>query len=174
MKTREVITKTTYYQSEVRPEIETTNEDMGLAIQWADENPCVWKIVMGTRSKAFGRTSCFYIGYAQDSRAPEAVLERVRAFREEILATDHRSESIHCWRARFTLEHYADKGFKGGFFQQWDEKYARGCMSLDYTPDTLEEVINRFQKRVRTAYLTVRITIDGQTVRSYGADSKEA
>jgi len=154
-------------------EVETTNPELAKVIEWADRNPVVWKIVTGTRSKAFGRKSSFYIGWAQNSKSPDAILERARAFREEIFTTDYRARQIWGWRACYTFEHYRDKDFKGGFFQQWDEKYPRGCLTLDYTPETLEEVLDQFEKWIGSSYNSVRITIDGKTVRTL-ADQKIA
>lgn len=166
---RQVVNRTTYYQSEVRPEIETRNCDMALAIAWADEHPTVWKVVRGTKSKAFGRKSCVYIGWAQNTNAPEAVLERVHHLHSIFRAAPHtHAHDIFLWRAAFTLDHYEERGFKGGFFQQWDKKYPRGCLSLDYTPETLPEVLEQFKAWVDGE--TVRITIDGETVRTYGEE----
>lgn len=142
---------------------------MALPIKWADDNPSVWKIVRGTRSKAFGRNSCVYIGWAQNTNAPEAVLFRVDHFHSLFFgAPEARARGIFLWRAAFTLEHYEDPGFKGGFFQQWDKDYPRGCLSLDYTPETLPEVLEHFKASVGGE--TVRITIDGETVRTYGEE----
>ena len=139
------------YVSEVLPEVETQDAELGKSIAWADANPVVWKIVTGTRSKAFGRGSCEFIGWAQRSPAPEAILERARHFHTcvdpNVLGGLHyRSRDIWGWRARFTFRHYQDKGFKGGFFQRFDGRYDRDCMTLDYTAETLPEVIRNFMQ----------------------------
>jgi len=171
MTTKEIIMKTTIFQSEIMSVVETTDSELAKAIEWADANPVVWKIVTGTRSKAFGRNSCEYIGWAQGNKSPEAILERVRHFRTCLVGVN--SVRIWGWRARFTLEHYRDKGFKGGFFQQWDENYPRACMMLDYTPETFEEVTDQFENWMDKNYRTAGITLDGKTVRTYDRRMEE-
>lgn len=140
-----------HFVSEVLPEVNTQDTDLGKTIAWADANPFVWKSVTSTRSKAFGRNSCEYIGWAQRSTAPEAVLERARHFHSCVdpnvsRGLDYRSRDIWGWRARFTFEHYQDKGFTGGFFQRFDGRYDRDCMTLDYTPETLPQVVRNFME----------------------------
>lgn len=70
--------------------------------------------------------------------------------------------TIWNWKARFTLEHYKDEGFTGGFFQAHD-RFARGCMSLDYTPETLPEVVKRFYDWSGNSD-TRKITVDGEEI----------
>jgi hypothetical protein len=74
--------------------------------------------------------------------------------------------SIFPWRARFTLDHYRDKGFRGGFFQQWDASFPRSCLTLDYTKDTLEEVIDRFCGWMDPYYRSVRVTLNGEAIHT--------
>jgi len=140
-----------HFVSEVLPEVNAQDPDLGQSIAWADANPFVWKIVTSTKSKAFGRNSCEYIGWAQRSTAPEAVLERARHFHSSVdpnvsRGLNYRSRDIWGWRARFTFEHYIDKGFTGGFFQRFDGRYDRDCMTLDYTPETLAQVVRNFME----------------------------
>lgn len=140
-----------HFVSEILPEVNTQDPDLGQSIAWADANPFVWKIVTSTKSKAFGRNSCEYIGWAQRSTAPEAVLERARHFHACVdpnvsRGLNYRSRDIWGWRARFTFEHYQDKGFTGGFFQRFDGRYDRDCMTLDYTPETLTQVVRNFME----------------------------
>jgi len=167
--TYEETTTTTLYQSEVLAHVKTSHPALGPVIKWADENPVVWKIVTGRRSKAFGVGSCVYIGWAQQSKEPGAILERVRQMHE--LATCNQPyytpDSIFVWRARFTLEHYRDKKFTGGFFQQHDSKYPRSCLTLDHTPDTFEKVLQRFSAWIDRHYDTHHITVNGQVVRTF-------
>ena len=155
--------------SELRSEICTTCPDLARVIQWADDRPVVWGIVTSTRSKAFGRGSCAYIGWAQNSMAPDAILERVRHFKELIHENDPRQkeDSIFRWRAQFTLHHYQENGFRGGFFQQHDARYPRSCLTLDYTPDTLESVLDRFCAWMDSTYDTQSVTLDGKAVRVF-------
>lgn len=170
MKTDTVHSTTILYRSEKRPDVCTNEREFADAIAWADANPHAWQIVTGTKSKAFGRKSCEYIGWAQTSMAPEAILERVQHFyqlvagREPHLGPSH----LFAWRARFTFEHYRDPDFSGGFFQQHDGKYPRLCLSLDYTPATLEAVIDRFLAWCGRDYATARVTVDGNVVREIG------
>jgi hypothetical protein len=173
MKTQEHTITYRTFRSDVRPEIVATDPRLAQVISWADAHPVVWDIVKKTRSKAFGVGSCVYIGWAQRSQSPEAILERLCYFKGLVDGGDHwmRSregdDSIFVWRARFTLEHYHDRDFCGGFFQQHDEQYPRSCLSLDYTPETIEEVLDRFCAWMDRSYDTKRITVDGETVRTF-------
>jgi hypothetical protein len=162
------------FYSEVRPDIFSIDFDMAKVIQWADKYPVVWDIVTKTKSKAFGRGSCVYIGWAQKCMSSQAILERARHFKELIDGNNmyHTNDSIFTWRARFTFEHYLDKGFNGGFFQQHDVQCPRYCLSLDYTDETLETVLDKFCSWIGDTHDTKRITIDRKTVRVFNLDSK--
>ena len=168
---RSIVERT--FRSDVRPEIATESPELAEVIAWADDNPVAWEIVTRTRSKAFGTGSCVYIGWAQRNSAPEAVLERVRHFRELVDGGDcwmrkrEGDDSIFVWRARFTLEHYRDKGFRSGFFRQHDARYPRSCLTPDYTPETLQQVLDQFCAWMDRYYNTTRITVDGKTVRTF-------
>lgn len=169
MKTTEQIIRSTLYRSEVRPTIETTHKNLGEVIAWADQNPHVWDIVTNTRSKAFGLGSCEYIGWAQRSMQPNGILERARHFMELVENPGRwgHGHSIFLWRAKFTFEHYRDKRFTGGFFQQHDADYPRSCLFLDFTPETLEQTIDRFCRWMDPYFRTVHVTVDGRTVRRF-------
>lgn len=155
--------------SEVRPDISTTYPALGPLIAWADKNPHAWKIVTTNKSKAFGLGSCVYIGWAQRSTSPEAILERLRHLHELVTAGARRNQSgsIFIWRAQFTFEHFNDKGFKGGFFQQFDGRYPRSCLTLDYTPETLELVLDRFCEWMDRHFETMHITLNGRVIRTF-------
>jgi hypothetical protein len=157
------------YQSEFLPDVRTINPSFARTIAWADDHPVVWRIVTGRKSKAFGLGSCAYIGWAQKSKEPDAILERVRHLSELASGKSpyHNPDSIFVWRARFTLEHFQDKGFTGGFFQQHDAKYPRSCLSLDYTPATLQEVLEQFCSWMDRCYDTRRVTLNGAAVRTF-------
>ncbi len=157
------------YQSEVLQEAHTINPLFARIIAWADDHPVVWRIVIGHKSKAFGLGSCEYIGWAQRAMTPESILERARHMHElwEGKSPYHHPDSIFVWRAKFTLAHYQDKRFTGGFFQQHDAKYPRSCLTLDYTPETLQEVLDRFCAWMDRAYDTDHVTINKQTVRTF-------
>lgn len=151
-------------QSSKHPEIYSQDEHDIKAIEFIDANPTVYEIVTGDKSKAFGADSSVYIGWAQKNNSVGAILERVRTFMR-ILSGEfigEREGTIWNWRARFTLDHYSDKGFKGGFFQCHD-RYPRGCMSLDYTPEALPEVVKRFYDWAGNSE-TQKITIDGKEI----------
>jgi len=179
MKTSEVVTTTTIYTSDVVPAIHGDHVRDGQLITWADANPIVWKIVMGTRSKAWGKGSSHYLG-SDRSDAPSAVLHRVAVFKQYftmgraseqhgVFVDKPFNENIFQFSARFTLEHYNDKGFKGGFFQQFDGTYDRGCMTLDYTPGTLDGVVERFRAWCDAGlcrYETTAIKLDKRVIRT--------
>jgi hypothetical protein len=157
------------YQSEVLNNVRTTDPSFAQAIEWADNNPVVWRIVTGSKSKAFGLGSCEYIGWAQRSMEPEAILERARHLSElaENRSPFHNRDSIFVWRAQFTIEHFQDKGFTGGFFQQHDAKYPRSCLTLDYTPATLQEVLDRFCAWMDRGHDSNYVTVNKMTVRTF-------
>lgn len=158
------------YRSSRRPDVCTEDPGMASAIAWADRHPQAWDIVTGTRSKAFGLGSCVYIGWAQRGLAPEAILERLSHFHRLATGTEPHLGASHlqCWAARHSFERCRDGGFTGGFFQQWDERHPRLCMTLDYTPATLAEVLERFLRWCGTLHHAERVTVDGKTVWEKG------
>lgn len=164
MKSHEQVTRTQIFTSEMVPEVSTTHEGLAESIAWADANPVVWKIVMRTKSAPFGKNSSTYLGCARGS-SPGAILDRVTCFKHYV--EDARGDSFFGWRARWTMKHYGAKGFRGGFFQQFDGSYDRGCAELDYTPDTRDEVIDRFLAwcDVGFKFPTVSVKIDDRVVR---------
>ena len=169
MKTIEETTTTVVYRSEALPEVRTTFRSLAPSIAWADDHPVVWQVVTGRRSKAFGLGSCVYIGWAQQSMGPDAVLERVRHMHElvECRQPYYTPDSIFVWRAGFAIQHYQNKGFTGGFFQQHDIRFPRSCLTLDYTPETFREVLDRFCAWMDRCYDTRRVTLNGKTVRTF-------
>lgn len=161
--------------SDFMPEVTTSTPGYAEAIEWADANPVAWRIVTQTKSKAFGRGSSFYLGCVQDGKDPETVLERVAALKFELDRPRHYDAKVgiapvddfHLWKVKFTLAHYEDRGFKGGFFQQIDVAgYSRGCSHLDYTDETLPEVLRRFQEWCDQGYKfeTQHVQIDKRVV----------
>lgn len=164
MKSNQVTDTYTEYQSEKHPVIAGTGDRAKKAAEFVDAHPIAFDIVIGEQSKAFGFGSCVYIGWAQRSQAVSAVIERLARFADEVSgkqAGSHRGTFFN-FKARFTLEHYNDEGFTGGFFQCHD-RYPRGCMTLDYTPATLPEVIKWFFDWAGNSD-TRRITIDEKDV----------
>jgi hypothetical protein len=158
----------TVYSSDVCPDVVTRNERDAELIRWADAFcPVVWKIITTNKSKAFGTHSCFYLGGIQGGLSSNSILQRLKAFHREL---NRRSEDVHfptdffAWKANFTLEHFNDKGFTGGLFQQWDGKYNRGCSILDYTPSTLPDVIERFVTWCGGTFETRAVKIDEKVV----------
>jgi hypothetical protein len=152
------------YQSEIHPEIIGHNTDDGDHIAYADNLPVVWKIVMGTKSSAFGKNSGHQLGSMRGSNSSGAVIARIEMFRDYL-----NKPGFWGWRAAFTLEHYEDKDFKSGFFHQFDGTYDRGCCYLDYTTSALEECIEQFLAWCDSSYKfpTAALDIDKKRVRTY-------
>lgn len=167
MQRTETVQRVLYY-SAVHPELVTDDPHLGKVIEWADANPVVWKIVRNNKSKVFGKSSSEYMGSSRGD-APDAVLCRASHFRQQIEPhfdppASQKPATFWMWRAKFTLEHYEDKGFRGGFFHQWDGTYDRGCANLDYTPKTLDEVIGRFVEWCGSTFETVEVRVDKKPV----------
>jgi hypothetical protein len=165
MQSREFVVKREEYVSDVRPDIVGSTSFDADTILWADANPIAYKIVTGHRSMPFGKASSTYIGWAQGSDSNSAVLHRLRTLK---LAIDE--TTIFGWRARFTMDHYDDKGFRGALFQQFDGKYDRGCMLLDYTTGTVDEVVKRFLEWCDAGHRfptqSVKLVVKGKLVRT--------
>jgi hypothetical protein len=147
----EVATRTIRrWRSRVCPDIVTDREDQRPVLEWADAHPVVFKVVFrGSRSPAFGPGSCVYIGWAQRNPDPAAVLERVRTLYELANARGlyaGQGDSIFCWRARFTIDHYGEPGFTGGTFTTMlpGRPSPLDILTLDYTPATVWEVAQAF------------------------------
>jgi len=166
MRTTEQAVRHIVYSSSIHPDVTTVDSELAPIIAWADENPVAWDIVMGTRSKAFGRNSSFYLGMLQGSTSPSAVLSRLVSYFKELNRYGE-DDNFHTWKAKFTFKHYHDKGFKGGMFVQFDGKYDRGCSILDYAPGTLADVTDRFVQWCGPMFRTVSVKIDGRVVRTY-------
>jgi hypothetical protein len=159
----EVTTIQTWYSSLLRPEIRTTRQDLVPVIDWADARHHVWTMLSErSKSKVWTANSNEYTGNARDM-SPDAILHRA----ERLKMHSEERDTIWGFRARFSVEHYQEKGFTGGFFQQWDGSYNRGCMMLDYTPRTRDNVVERFKAWCETGphrFDTVAISIDGVVV----------
>ena len=148
------------FQSEAYPEIFSYDVRDRETIEWLDKNPVAFKIVTKTRSKAFGRKSCVYIGWAQNNNSIPAIIEKLRTLKGESEGTRFSLPgTIFQYRAQFTLKHYKDKGFTGGLFQQWDKDYPRDCLTLDCTPELFDEVLIEFKKWINSSYSTKKITV---------------
>ncbi len=161
------------YTSDVVPDVSSTSAADAPIIAWADAHPVVWKIVIGSKSAPFGKNASTYMG-CQRGDSTGAILGRLATFMDliERSGQGEQEDSLWTWRARFTLNHYGDKGFKGGVFKQFDGTYERGCIDLDYTPDTREVVIDRFLAWCDAAghrFPTESVSIDGKVVRRLSA-----
>jgi len=144
------------------PEVSSELLNMAGVIRWADAVPQVWDIVTRKgrgRSVAWGPRSSHYIGWAQHSKAPDAILERLRHLKKLMEGSGFFAES-----ARFTINFFGSSGFTGGFFQEFDERFSRGCVHLDFTPETKQAVIKGFLDWCGTSYRTQRLEIDGVVV----------
>lgn len=142
------------WRSQVRPDVVVTGEKHDLPVlRWADAHPHVYEIASGTRSKVFGRNSCAHIGWAQRSKTPAAIFERIRTLYDG-LRDPLKGGGIFNWRAQFAFEHYEDKepapslsrGFTGGvFFSVTETASGYGdLLTLDYTPALIDDVARRF------------------------------
>ena len=168
MKSREIVSRTVVYCSDLYPEIETESRAYADVIEWADARPVIWQIVRGTKSDAFGRNSSEYMGCDRGD-TPQAALARANRLKDvlETGARGSKTSEFWRWRANFTVEHYGDKGFTGGLFQQHDGTYDRGACRLDYTPKTLKEVVDRFMQWCTDGpcrFPTVLVKVDGKVV----------
>jgi hypothetical protein len=164
MRTEEHVVHIVRYLSEVDPKVFSESKADADDITWADAHPVVWKIVSGHRSAPFGKRSSTYPGWARGD-ATASVIHRVHVLRDHLA----QKETFWSWRAQFSLDHYTDKGFRGGSFQQFDGTHGRGCVSIDYTPGTLDEVIQRFLAWCGTigTFPTREVRIDDKCIRRY-------
>jgi len=76
------------------------------------------------------------------------------------------------WSARFTLDRYEYHGFTGGRFQQHIGKRPGVWRYLDYTPETFDDVLDRFCEWMDWPFKSCRIKVDGKTVRTIKEDAK--
>lgn len=172
----EVETVTTRrWRSSSYPEIAVEVPRDRAILEWAEANPQAYKIVrQGSRSKAFGPGSCVYIGWAQKCAAPEAVLERLRTLHNLAHSMGFYQcfddEHIMCWRARYTLRFYGRKGFSGGIFttMQPGRKSSLDILTLDFTPETVEQVAARFARWARQGDEQTRVVVwkDGRPYKT--------
>jgi len=171
--------ETPLWRSDVRFEIETSSESEAVVIAWADKHPVAYDVVSSSKSKAFGLGASTYIGWAQRGKEPAAVLARLAHLRASVMGFKVHPrcalKDFWTWRARFTLEHFRDRGFTGGFVQEhcvWADgkEYPRHCTYLDLTPATLEEVLDHFVAWCESSNRyegRTRVTIDGREARSF-------
>lgn len=172
------VTKVEWFWSSCHPKIETSDPLMREVIVWGDKNPVAWDIVMSKGKSVWSADGHEYLGCLRVRSDADSVLGRLALFKEYTKREDSFGEA-----ARFTLKHFGDRGFTPGFFQQWarytssrgreHKAYPRGCQYLDYTPETKEAVLDRFEKWALDHWSkemvgpTEYLTIDNQTVRIY-------
>jgi hypothetical protein len=176
MKQRTETSTVAIYKSDITG-IESANPKDKELIEWADSNPQVWRIVRENRSKAFGRKSSDHYGWARAREGDSAacILGRVQTLHKAKHPDKYalaRGTSFWDWRIKFTLEHYYEKDFQGGFFQQWDGRYDRGCCNLDFTVGTLDDVVKHFIEWCNTVlrYDTYAIKIDKKIYKRFKED----
>jgi len=178
MKDHDHVVTEHWYESEVLPGVRTQNADWAKAIKWADEQqPVIYEILTQNRSKVLGGASNFFLGgqksvvYVRDAQGNkcreidcDAVLSRLcqvyNTLTDPIRQIREAPFDIFRWRIEFTLAHYHHKGFRGGYFQQYDEKYLRNSLDLDYTAETLPLVLQRFRDWAEIYHKTDHIMID--------------
>ena len=137
------------------------------AVRWADRNPVAWEIVTTERSRAMGLGAPEYEESARLSTGSEEVLARVVRLHELVLEARKRPNSLYAWRATFAMEHFHDPGFTGAMFAQCAGRKERFHLLLDYTPQTLVEVITRFAAWTYHGSPVTHITLNGGTVYEY-------
>lgn len=174
MKNEMRVKKTLVYTSEIDPRVETSNEDWAKIIEWADELVVPHKIVNSSRCLTYGFNANAHLGWARSSASSEAILTRL-----EKLKHDYEQRDWYYGRARFAVENFEKKGFSSGLMQQhalWksedksEVEYSRACCYIDYTPKTLETIIDGFcgwMNSVLEFENTTRITLDGKNVRTF-------
>jgi|APFre7841882654_1041346.scaffolds.fasta_scaffold134936_2 hypothetical protein len=150
------------FTSSMRPDVSTEIEAFAETIEWADANPVAYRIVTATRSAVFGRCSAEYLGCDQGGNDSARVVARLNHFRQRL-----KEEGIFGWRARFTLAHYEAPGFRGDLFRLWDGEYLRSSIHLDYTPATLEAVLDQFVAWCDPYYRKVEVRIGKRVVRRF-------
>lgn len=150
------------YVSTVEPGLQTEDESLAKALEWADANPVAYRIVTQKKSAVFGRDSSEYTGVHRDGKDPDSVLRRVDHLRLETL-----KEGIFGWRARFTMEHYLKRGFNGDLFRLWDGEYHRSCLFLDYTGETIESVLDQFVAWCDPFYKKVEVRVGDRVGRRF-------
>ena len=162
MKTTTVTYEQTIYASEVMSEVTSVHAHDEELIAWADAHPVVYRIVTEGRSAPFGARSSEWHGWAQGANTPAAILHRLGRLRRVLGEfPDDCPASIFSWRAGFTLAHYDDRPSRlvGGHFTQWDGSYRRGSIALDYTKETLDEVVERFRRWCGALFPTAAVLL---------------
>lgn len=164
MRTDTQYVKIVTYSSSVLPDVSTREPGLVPAIEWADDRPVVWKIVTEAKSKEYGRDGGEYLGIERGGGAHNALL-RASRFKDLVESC---SSPYHRAKARFTLEHYGDgKNIKSDLLQQWDGEYYRGCTVVDYTTDTLHDVVRDFVRWCETGacrFPTVDVRMGGKPI----------
>ena len=150
------------YISTVEPGLQTEDESLAKALEWADANPVAYRIVTQKKSAVFGRDSSEYGGLHRDGADPDSVLRRIDHLRLETL-----KDGIFGWRARFTVEHYLARGFHGDLFRLWDGERYRNSLFLDYTGATIESVLDQFAAWCDSFYKKVEIHVGDRVGRRF-------
>ena len=97
----------------------------------------------------------------------EAVLARVVRLHELVLEARNRPNSLYAWRAAFAMEYFHDPGFTGGLFAQCVGSKEHFHLLMDYTSQTLVEVITRFAGWTYHGSPVTHVTLHGATVYEY-------
>lgn len=191
------------YSSEVDSNISTSSEGFAEIIEWADalharEGSNAYALVKDKKSAIFGHDGSDYLAYMRKRKDVEGVLERVMWLRQQLEVAslpqqvtlgsfgtklEHAigpEDGRSFWRdrARFSLENFKKKGFRTGTFQQfaiWTDgkEYARAILDYDLTPETKDEILERFCGWMNASYAypnTSRVTLDGKDVRIFEHD----
>jgi len=153
------------WHSEVAEGISGKGLEAANAIDWADNNPIVWDIVMNNRSRAFGVNSKSYDCFGRGTTDARGGLARVNRVRELLQGQDlrNRIDRLLAWNIQITMEHYKDADFSGGLF----EIDLGLSLALDYVPATLAETIERYYQVWSAPYVDQSVMLDGVVVRKW-------
>lgn len=158
--------------STVHPGLQTEDESLAAALEWADANPVAYHIVTEKRSCVFGRDCSEYAGLHRDGTDHDSVLRRIDHMRLETL-----KDGIFGWRVRFTMEHYlrnrgsAERRIRGDLFRLWDGEYYRSCLFLDYTGETIEAVLDQFVAWCDPHYKKVEVHVGDRVGRRFSIET---
>ena len=165
----------TTFHSERMPEITTQDRDCAEIIRWADEHPEAWLIVTGRKSVVYGLQGKAFFG-SDRGEAVDSTLRRVKILQEHL---EGHESSLDRWRAEFVMKHHQHPKYTGKLFQQhavWTDgkEYPRLCQYMDFVPDLLKAVTDRFVDWLEELqYLNMtRITVDGENIRVFDEDEQ--
>lgn len=145
-----------FYASDICKRVRTQNPRMQQIIGPCDRMPVLWQIVTQPRSAAWGILSLHYNSH---TRTSDSILHRA-----SILLDSFDRSDILGYSARFTVHYYAKPELRGGLFALCDERHTVASITLDYTPETLDEVVEQFF-RFTDALPGATVTLNDKIIR---------